>query len=149
MSILFVLLMFLLVIRVRYFIEPHSAAVPETEVLAKPQSPRVKREYGFEIPQDYAFQESTAAEADGFQRCSVSLKYDSAERKPRVNQFGVFSLRRKPIGVAQKNSIRKLPSDESRLSDDPWSYDENICVRWVIRRSSRIRGVMLENSRMQ
>jgi glycine cleavage system H lipoate-binding protein len=55
MSILFVLLMFLLVISVRYFIEPHSEAVPETEIMAKPQSPRVKREYGFEIPQDYGF----------------------------------------------------------------------------------------------
>lgn len=55
MSILFVLLMFLLVISVRYFIEPHSEAVPETEIMAKPLSPRVKREYGFEIPQDYGF----------------------------------------------------------------------------------------------
>lgn len=38
MSILFVLLMFLLVISVRYFIEPHSEAVPETEIMAKPCS---------------------------------------------------------------------------------------------------------------
>ena len=55
MSILFVLLMFLLVISVRYFIEPHPQPALEQEVMAKPQSPRVKREYGFEIPQDYAF----------------------------------------------------------------------------------------------
>ena len=55
MSILFVLLMFLLVISVRYFIEPHPQRALEQEVMAKPQSPRVKREYGFEIPQDYAF----------------------------------------------------------------------------------------------
>ena len=46
MSILFVLLMFLLVISVRYFIEPHPEAIPETEIMAKAQSPRVKREYG-------------------------------------------------------------------------------------------------------
>jgi glycine cleavage system H lipoate-binding protein len=55
MSILFVLLMFLLVISVRYFIEPHSEPALETEVMAKPQPPLVKREYGFEIPQGYCF----------------------------------------------------------------------------------------------
>jgi glycine cleavage system H lipoate-binding protein len=55
MSILFVLLMFLLVISVRYFIEPHSEPAVEFEVAAKPSSPRVKREYGFDIPQDYGF----------------------------------------------------------------------------------------------
>jgi glycine cleavage system H lipoate-binding protein len=27
----------------------------EPEIMAKPQAPRVKREYGFEIPQDYCF----------------------------------------------------------------------------------------------
>jgi hypothetical protein len=51
----FVLLMFLLVIGVSYFIEPHSEEVLETEVMTKPQSPRVKSEYGFEIPQDFGF----------------------------------------------------------------------------------------------
>ena len=55
MSILFVLLMFLLVISVRYFIEPKSQPAVEHEIFAKPQPPRVKREYGFEIPQDYCF----------------------------------------------------------------------------------------------
>jgi glycine cleavage system H lipoate-binding protein len=55
MSILFVLLMFLLVISVRYFIEPKSQPAVEPEIFAEPQPPRVKREYGFEIPQDYCF----------------------------------------------------------------------------------------------
>ena len=55
MSILFVLLMFLLVISVRYFIEPKSQPATEPEVFARPQPPRVKREYGFEIPLDYSF----------------------------------------------------------------------------------------------
>lgn len=36
MSILFVLLMFLLVLSVIYFIEPHSEALPETEVTTEP-----------------------------------------------------------------------------------------------------------------
>jgi glycine cleavage system H lipoate-binding protein len=55
MSILFVLLMFLLIISVRYFVEPKGQPVPEPEIVTKPQPPLVKREYGFEIPQDYCF----------------------------------------------------------------------------------------------
>jgi glycine cleavage system H lipoate-binding protein len=55
MTILFVLLTFLVIISVRYFIEPKSEPALESEIVAKPQPPRVKREYGFEIPQDYCF----------------------------------------------------------------------------------------------
>ena len=55
MSILFVLLMFLLIISVRYFIEPRVQPVVEPQIVAKPQPPLVKREYGFEIPQGYCF----------------------------------------------------------------------------------------------
>jgi glycine cleavage system H lipoate-binding protein len=56
MSILFALLMFLLVISVRYLIEPNDQPeVLEPVMVARPQRPLVKREYGFEIPQDYGF----------------------------------------------------------------------------------------------
>lgn len=55
MTILFVLLTFLVIISIRYFIEPKSQPAFEPEIVAKPQAPRVKREYGFEIPQDYCF----------------------------------------------------------------------------------------------
>jgi glycine cleavage system H lipoate-binding protein len=55
MSILFVLLMFLLIISVRYFIEPKVQPALQPEIVAKPQPPLVKREYGFEIPQGYSF----------------------------------------------------------------------------------------------
>jgi len=55
MTILFVLLTFLVIISVRYFIEPKTEPALETEIVAKPQPPRVKREYGFEIPLDYCF----------------------------------------------------------------------------------------------
>jgi glycine cleavage system H lipoate-binding protein len=56
MSILFVLLMFLLIISVRYFIEPKTQPAMEPEIVARPQQPLlVKREYGFEIPQGYCF----------------------------------------------------------------------------------------------
>lgn len=55
MSILFVLLMFLLIISVRYYIEPKSQPALEPEIFARPQSPRVKHEYGFEVPEGYCF----------------------------------------------------------------------------------------------
>lgn len=55
MTILFVLLTFLVIVSVRYFIEPKFQPTLGPEIIAKPQAPRVKREYGFEIPQDYCF----------------------------------------------------------------------------------------------
>lgn len=55
MTILFVLLTFLVIISVRYFIEPKSQPALEPEIIVRPQPPRVKREYGLEIPQDYCF----------------------------------------------------------------------------------------------
>lgn len=55
MSILFVLLMFLLIISVRYFIEPKVQPTLEPDIVARPQSQLVKREYGFEIPQGFCF----------------------------------------------------------------------------------------------
>jgi glycine cleavage system H lipoate-binding protein len=55
MTILFVLLTFLVIISVRCFIEPKSEPALEAEIVTKPQPPRVKREYGFEIPQNYCF----------------------------------------------------------------------------------------------
>jgi len=55
MSILFALLMFLLVITVRYLVERKDQPALEPEIIARPQAPLVKHEYGFEIPQDYCF----------------------------------------------------------------------------------------------
>ena len=55
MSILFVLLMFLLIISVRYLIEPKAQPALEPEIVARPQPLRMKSEYGFEIPQGYCF----------------------------------------------------------------------------------------------
>ena len=56
MSILFVLLMFLLVMSVSYF-RSRAAVVAATqpEAFAKPQAPRMQREYGFSIPEGFAF----------------------------------------------------------------------------------------------
>jgi glycine cleavage system H lipoate-binding protein len=55
MSILFVLLTFLLIISISYFRRPERRTAVKPELQVAPQSPRVEREYGFEIPQDYCF----------------------------------------------------------------------------------------------
>jgi glycine cleavage system H lipoate-binding protein len=54
MSILFVLLMFLLIISISYFRRPQQPAV-KPEAFAAPQPPRMQRQYGFSIPEDYSF----------------------------------------------------------------------------------------------
>ena len=55
MSILFVLLMFLLIISISYFRRPQPQPAVSAETWTAPQAPRMEREYGFQIPQDYAF----------------------------------------------------------------------------------------------
>ena len=56
MSILFVLLMFLLVMSISYFrSRAEMVAATQPEAFAKPQPPRMQREYGFSIPEGYAF----------------------------------------------------------------------------------------------
>ncbi len=55
MSILFVLLMFLLIMSISYFRQPQVQPVVRPQIVVAPQAPRVKSEYGFEIPQGYCF----------------------------------------------------------------------------------------------
>lgn len=55
MSILFVLLMFLLIITISHFRRPQEQPEVRPEMFAAPQAPRMEREYGFSIPQDYCF----------------------------------------------------------------------------------------------
>lgn len=54
MSILFVLLMFLLILSISYF-RTRNEVPARPEVWAGPPRPRMEREYGFSIPQDYSF----------------------------------------------------------------------------------------------
>ncbi len=55
MSILFVLLTFLLIISLSTLRRTPDKAVAKPEVWVAPATPRMEREYGFEIPQDYCF----------------------------------------------------------------------------------------------
>ena len=54
MSILFVLLMFLLIMSISYF-RTRNEVPAKPEIWAGPRPPRMEREYGFSIPQDYSF----------------------------------------------------------------------------------------------
>jgi glycine cleavage system H lipoate-binding protein len=55
MSILFVLLTFLLIISLSTLRKTQEKHVVKPEVWAAAKAPRMEREYGFEIPQDYCF----------------------------------------------------------------------------------------------
>ena len=55
MSILFVLLTFLLIISLSSLRKTQEKPALKPQVWAAPQVPRIEREYGFEIPQDYCF----------------------------------------------------------------------------------------------
>lgn len=54
MSILFVLLMFLIILAAHY-LRSQKEMLARPEVWAGPQAPRMEREYGFAVPQDYSF----------------------------------------------------------------------------------------------
>jgi glycine cleavage system H lipoate-binding protein len=55
MSILFVLLMFLLIISISHFRHGQQQPVVKPEMLARPPRPRIQRDLGFDIPEDYCF----------------------------------------------------------------------------------------------
>ena len=55
MSILFVLLMFLLIISISYFRHPQDQPAARPELLVSPKAPRMQRDYGLSIPENYCF----------------------------------------------------------------------------------------------
>ena len=54
MSILFVLLMFLIILAA-HFLRSQAEMPGRPEVWASPRTPRMEREYGFSVPQEYSF----------------------------------------------------------------------------------------------
>lgn len=74
MSILFVLLMFLLIISISYFRRPQEQPDTKPEMWVAPLQPRMEREYGFQIPQDYSFHPGhTWALKEGAESARVGL----------------------------------------------------------------------------
>lgn len=96
MSILFVLLMFLLVMSISYFrSRAEVVAVAQTEVLAKPQAPRMQRDDGFAIPEGYAFHPGhTWVVAEGGENARVGLDSFAANLLGKIDHVDVTAANR-------------------------------------------------------
>ena len=96
MSILFVLLMFLLVMSISYFRsrgEIFTAAQPEA--FGKPQAPRMQREYGFSIPEGYAFHPGhTWVLTEGGENARVGLDSFAANLLGKIDRIDVTGANR-------------------------------------------------------
>jgi len=97
MSILFVLLMFLLVMSISYFRSRGGVvAATQPEASAKPQAPRMQREYGFSIPEGYAFHpgHTWVLAEGGSENARVGLDSFAANLLGRVNHVDVIATNR-------------------------------------------------------
>lgn len=94
MSILFVLLMFLLVMSISYFRSHHEMPV-QLEVWAGPQVPRMQREYGFSIPEGYAFHPGhTWVLKEGGENARVGMDSFAANLLGKIDHVDVIGLNR-------------------------------------------------------
>ena len=92
MSILFVLLMFLLVMSISYFRTRHEVA---PDVWAGPQVPRMQREYGFSIPEGYAFHPGhTWVLKEGGENARVGIDSFAANLLGKIDHVDVIGLNR-------------------------------------------------------
>jgi glycine cleavage system H lipoate-binding protein len=94
MSILIVLLMFLLVMSISYFRSRHE--VPsQAEVWAGPQAPRLKRAYGFSIPEGYCFHPGhTWVTKEGSENARVGIDSFAANLFGKIDHIDVVGLSR-------------------------------------------------------
>jgi len=97
MSILFVLLMFLLVMSISYFrSRGEVVAAKQPEASAKPQAPRMQREYGFSIPEGYAFHpgHTWVLTEGGSENARVGLDSFAANLLGKVDHVDVIGANR-------------------------------------------------------
>jgi glycine cleavage system H protein len=113
MTILFVLLTFLVIISVRYFIEPKSQSALEPEIVSRPQPPLVKREYGFEIPQNYCFHIGhTWVTKEAANDARVGVDKFATNLMGRIDRIDVRGMNR---WVRQGQSLITLSSGSTRV----------------------------------
>jgi glycine cleavage system H protein len=94
MSILFVLLMFLLVMSISYFRTRHEVPA-QPEVWAGPQVPRMQREYGFSIPEGYAFHPGhTWVLKEGGENARVGVDSFAANLLGKIDHVDVIGMNR-------------------------------------------------------
>lgn len=94
MSILFVLLMFLLILTISYF-RTRKEAPAQPQPWTGPQAPRIEREYGFAIPQDYSFHPGhTWVVKEGNGNTRVGLDSFAANLFGKVDQIEIVGPNR-------------------------------------------------------
>lgn len=94
MSILFVLLMFLLIMTASY-LRTHGQIQPKPEVWVGPQAPRIEREYGFAIPQDYSFHPGhTWVMSEGGENTRVGIDSFAANVLGKIDHVDAISPNR-------------------------------------------------------
>jgi glycine cleavage system H lipoate-binding protein len=95
MSILFVLLTFLLIISLSTLRKTHEKNAVKPELWAAPKPPRMEREYGFEIPQDYCFHPGhTWALKETPETARVGLDSFAANLLGKIDRVEVTGLNR-------------------------------------------------------
>jgi glycine cleavage system H protein len=95
MSILFVLLMFLLIMSISYFRGPQKQPAALIDLRARPQPPRMEREYGFEIPRGYCFHpgHTWVLKEDG-ERARVGVDGFATNLLGKIDHIDVIGLNR-------------------------------------------------------
>ena len=94
MSILFVLLMFLLVMSISYFRTRHEVAA-QPDAWAGPQAPRTQPEYGFSIPEGYAFYPGhTWVLKEGGENAQVGIDSFAANLLGKIDHVDVIGQNR-------------------------------------------------------
>jgi len=94
MSILFVLLMFLLVMSISY-LRTRNEVTARAEAWAGPQAPRMQREYGFSIPQGFAFHPGhTWLHKEGGESARVGIDSFAANLLGHIDHVEVAGINR-------------------------------------------------------
>jgi len=95
MTILFVLLTFLVVMSITYYTRRGQQPAAEQMVFANAVSPRMARDFGFEIPQGYNFHPGhTWVQDEGRQNARVGLDSFAANLVGKIDRIEVTGLNR-------------------------------------------------------
>jgi glycine cleavage system H lipoate-binding protein len=112
MSILFVLLMFLLIMAASY-LRSHGQVPVKPEMWVGPQAPRMEREYGFAIPQNYSFHPGhTWVMSEGGENTRVGLDSFAANLMGNIDHLDVVSPNR---WIRQGQRLMTIKSGEQSV----------------------------------
>lgn len=95
MTILFVLFTFLIIMTVTYLVRRPDEAVEQVPIIASPSAPRFVRDFGFDIPQNYAYHPGhTWVVDEGRQNARVGMDSFAANLLGRIDKLEVTGLNR-------------------------------------------------------